>query len=212
MTVRREAGLFLLNEASAPLRIKIYRRGTVIFDASGVGRGVKVRPLDGLDQVDIVNESGSAIDIEAFICAGDVDVQIATGLQVTVDNTAANPVPVDIQTPVTLTATSVEVNNTTANAVPVITNFASTIANGAAVACTAVEAAIVAASATRRGLRIKNAGVNPVAIGGTGIAYATAAVIIQAGETWNEPEAPGAAWFAICDTGLTSTLHVQTLE
>lgn len=240
LQLRREAGLFLLNEASAPVRVKISRRGTVIFDASGIGRGVKVRPEGGLDQVDVVNESGAAVDIECFVCAGDVDVQIATGIQVTVDNSTANAVPVASATPlevtnpagqrlnvnvdggtVNVTATAVEINNSDANPVPMsqvagesfqVTPYQATaVTNGAAVAVTDTQVAVVALDGARRGVRIKNAGGNPVAIGGTGIAFATAAVVLQAGETWNENEAPGAAWFAICGAGLSSTLHIQTV-
>lgn len=58
---------------------------------------------------------------------------------------------------------------------------------------------------------IKNVGANPVAIGGAGLTFANAAVLGQTGETWNESEAAGAAWSAMCDAGLASTLNIQTI-
>ena len=89
--------------------------------------------------------------------------------------------------------------------------LAAAVANVAPVAVTAVAAALVAASATRRGLRLRNVGANPVALGGAGVTFAGAAVVIQPGETWNENEAPGAAWYVICDAALASTVNVQTI-
>lgn len=89
--------------------------------------------------------------------------------------------------------------------------LAATVTDRAQVAVTAAVGVLIAAGATRRGLRIKNAGANPVAIGGVTLAFATAAVVIQPGETWNENEAPGAAWYCICDTALASTLNIQDI-
>lgn len=57
----------------------------------------------------------------------------------------------------------------------------------------------------------QNAGTNPVAIGGATLAYATASVLIQLGQTWNENEAPGAVWYCVCDTALASTLNIQDI-
>ena len=79
------------------------------------------------------------------------------------------------------------------------------------VAVAAVVVVLVAVSTTRRGLRIKNAGAAAVAIGGATLAYATAAVLIQPSETWNENEAPGAAWWCVCDAAQASTLNVQEI-
>lgn len=157
-------------------------------------------------------------DVQLGVSDG-ASVKVPDGVLVT--NTDAEPVPV--RTPV---GAPLEVNfagtvapvlgdvtviNTTAEAIPVIENFASTVTNGAPVAVTDVAGVLIAASAARRGLRIKNVGANPVAIGGAGVVYANAAVLIQAGETWNENEAPGAAWYCICDTGLAATLNIQTI-
>lgn len=177
---------------------------TVQFFASfeplriGEQDGLQVSVPDG---VKITNE-----DINSL------PVKNAEGVPIEVANPTGQRLNVDIGGgTITVTADNVGINNTTANPIPVLANYAATVTNGAAASCTDIETAIVAASTSRRGLRIKNAGANPVAIGGTGIAYATAAVILQAGETWNENEAPGAAWYSICGAGLTSTLHIQTI-
>jgi hypothetical protein len=124
---------------------------------------------------------------------------------------------------------SIKVNNLDAEAVPVTKKTgaifmleqanevdtrpyqAQAVANVAPFAVTAAAAVLLAALLARRGIRIKNVGANPVALGGTGIVYANAAVLIQPGETWNENEAPGAAWYVICDAGLTLTLNIQTI-
>jgi hypothetical protein len=75
----------------------------------------------------------------------------------------------------------------------------------------AAAAVFLVASALRRGFRIKNVGANSVAIGGDGLNYANAVVLIQPGETWNENEALGAAWSCICGAGLASTINIQTI-
>nr|WP_314606065.1 hypothetical protein [uncultured Janthinobacterium sp.] len=122
-----------------------------------------------------------------------------------------------------------QIKNTDATAVPVVQKagaiftveqatevdtrdyLAATVENVAPVAVSAVAAVLLAASGTRRGARLKNAGDNAVAIGGANIVFATAAVLIQPGETWNENEAPGAAWYCICDAGLVSKINIQTI-
>lgn len=241
LSLRREAGLFLLNEAEAPLRVKLYRAGTAIFDASGVGRGVKVRPEGGFDQVEIINTGGVALYVEAFVCAGDVDVQIATGIEVTVDNEAANAVPVagpvtnaelraspvvvDVQG-ATLTASGVVLENTEADpAIVRLTDSGVMLENteaapaivrqrsGGTVTDTtaapgAVAAVFAAADDARRSLRIKNTGAVDVAVGGAGVAFATAAVVLMPGELWVESEGAGAAWYAVTESAAGS-LAVQ---
>lgn len=141
---------------------------------------------------------------------------------VVVTNAIGQPVPIYFPGGVVnLTASNVGVNNTDAEAIPIVQKIgamfavvayqAATVSNPAPIAVTAVAGALAAAASGRRGLRIKNAGANPVAIGGAGVVYATAAVIIQSGETWNENEAAPAAWYCICDAGMTSTLNIQTI-
>ncbi|MGK5049892.1 hypothetical protein ACQ4WP_29000 [Janthinobacterium sp. GB4P2] len=87
--------------------------------------------------------------------------------------------------------------------------LAASVSNGAPVAVSDVVGVLIAAQVTRRGLRLRNVGPNPVAIGAAGLTFANAAVVIQSGETWLEADAPGAAWYAICDAGLVTTINIQ---
>lgn len=221
LMVERESGLFLLNEASAPVTVKIYKRGTEIFHAIGVGRGVKVRPEGGFDKVAIVNVSASPVEVEAFICAGDVDVQIATGLQVTVDNASANPVPVMTPSGAPLAvafAGTVEpvlgvvtVDNNNDEAIPVQQQALSTIVDKAPVTVGTSVTALVS-DATLKRLRVRNShdsGV--VAIGGAGVTLVNGAIQLQPGDTFIEEDAAGAAWYAISDTENT-VVQVQGLK
>ena len=85
------------------------------------------------------------------------------------------------------------------------------MANPAPVVVTDTAGVLLAANAARRGVRFRNAGETAVAIGGAGISFAAASVVIQQGETWNENEAPGAAWYCICEAGLTSQINIQAI-
>ncbi|OHV95924.1 hypothetical protein AKG95_13670 [Janthinobacterium lividum] len=145
---------------------------------------------------------------------------------VTVDNTNAEAIPV-LQKPGEVF--EVHVNNVDGQALPVVQKaghvftveqatevdtrpyLAAVVNDRVPVAVAAAVGVLVTVSATRRGLRIKNAGAAAVAIGGATLAYATAAVLIQPGETWNENEAPGAAWWCVCDAAKASTLNVQEI-
>jgi hypothetical protein len=138
-----------------------------------------------------------------------------------ITNPDADPVPVNIINPVTLTASSVTV---TANGVavsdaapfpikspgtlPVQEQLPSAIANVAPVAVTAVIGALLALDATRRGFVARNAGDNAVAFVAAGGSYANAALVLQPGEIYREESVPGAAWFAICEAGVTSTVNL----
>ncbi len=146
---------------------------------------------------------------------------------VTIDNTDAEALPVKPQVGAVFENRIV---NTDAQAVPVTQKAghvfqveqasevdtrsykALTVTNVAPVAVTAVAGALTAGNPARRGLRVKNVGADVVALGGAGIVFANAVVLIQPGETWNESEAPGAVWYCICDAGLVSTLNIQSIS
>jgi hypothetical protein len=112
------------------------------------------------------------------------------------------------------TAPEIEIKNDVGNPVPVtgaVTSTAllpSVLTNVAPVACTAVIAALLAIDATRRLFRAYNVGPDPVALVAAAGTFANAAIYIQPGETWNEKDAPGAAWFAICDAAKTATVNL----
>lgn len=87
-----------------------------------------------------------------------------------------------------------------------------TLVDNIAVAVTAAGAAIVAANAARRALRFTNIGVDPVAIGFTGITWAKRCIVIQPGDTWNEERAANLAWAAICDATKTASVTTQEVR
>ncbi|AOI82556.1 hypothetical protein [Burkholderia cepacia] len=120
----------------------------------------------------------------------------------------------------TLTATNVGINNTTANPVPVQLHVsditvpvqvqppASTPADAGGVAIGTSGTVLIAANAARKGLRIRNAGAGQLAItAAAGTKFANAAVVIQPGDTYIERDAPQAAWYAVSDTGTTANLQ-----
>lgn len=227
------------SSAGAVLNVEIVKGQAESSRIARVGKGFKVTPATGFDgirittsadsQVDFVVTDGGidlAFDEDAQIIGNDdsqaIPVRTPTGEPlevlfagtvepvlgvVTVDNTDGEAIPVQPKTGVSFT-----VEQKAGTSFNVKTYLAAVVADHAPVAVLDVAAMVVDADLARRGLRIKNAGVNPVAIGGAGIDWAIAAVILQPGETWNENEAPGAAWYAVCDTGLTSTLNLQTIE
>lgn len=207
--------------AGVPCRLDIPGK-LILIDSTGVASGVDVELIkkgtpqtkmpmrkfafrlvadfDGVILTAPVNAS-----VAFFLSFDDVQIGVSDGSAVSVPagvaitNTVGNPVNVNFTgtvTPVLGSVTSI---------------LAATVNDRAQVAVTAARSVLVAVGATRRGLRIKNVGVNAVAIGGATLTYATAAVLIQAGETWNENEAPGAAWYCMCDVALASTLNIQDI-
>lgn len=153
----------------------------------------------------------------------------ASALHVTVDGTVT-------VSGATLTATNVGINNTTANPVPVqlhvsditvpvsapaaaplatLPNLAQTPATVAPVtlAASATGTVLLAADATRRAVRFYNAGANPVAITPDNTTtYANAAIVLNPGDFWNETEAPGAAWWASTGSAGGATVNLQTVK
>ena len=167
----------------------------------------------------VIFRSAVACTVTVFLTFTDVSLGFADGASVNVDgqvkitNDGASRVPVDIGGgTVNVTASGVTVGNTDATAVPVKQLMAAAVSDPAPVAVTAAATVILAALPARRGLRLRNAGVNAVAIGGALVTFAAAAVVIQPGETWAEGDAPGAAWYGICEAGLSSTLNIQTVQ
>lgn len=132
-----------------------------------------------------------------------------------ISNTAANPVPVSlVSEPGAPMAVNGTVNIGNALGAPVPT-LAQPIATGVtdaapvAVGTTNPSAALVAASGARKGFRVLNAGTGKLAItASAATTLANAALVLNPGDMWDETEAPGAAWFAISDTGTTANVQV----
>lgn len=198
--------VFLLDDIgdASNITVKLVKNGNERLISSGRKKAFKA--IMDFDSVVLV----SAVDtiVNFFISFDDVDIGIEDGARFTIINDDTNPVPV--RTPA---GEPLEVSFA-GTVEPVFGQLIlpDTVTNSAPVAVAAVAGAVVAASATRRGLRLRNVGDNPVAMGGAGVTYANAVVLIQPGEIWNENEAPGAAWYAICDAGKASTLNIQTVE
>lgn len=154
----------------------------------------------------------SAVDavVAVFLSTSDVQLGWADGAAVSIPagvkitNITAEAVPVEIVTPITLTATSVDVNNTNEAAIPTQSQKLTTITNFAPVSV-GVVAAVLVSDATQKRLRIRNAHATAtVAIGGLGVTLANAAIQLLPGDIWLETDAAGAAWYAISDTAATS--------
>lgn len=174
----------------------------------------------------------AAVDTIVRVFLSMEDVQLGVNkLEITNDDVSALPVrnvpgqplAVNFAGVVNPVLGVVTVDNTDAEAIPIVqkanhifkvdalTYQAQAVVNVAPVAVSAVASVFLAYLATRRGFRIRNTGENAIAIGGAGLTFANAAVLIQPGETWNENEAPAAAWSCICDAGFDSTINIQTI-
>ncbi|WP_246794586.1 hypothetical protein [Burkholderia perseverans] len=204
-----------------------------------VGAGAKLTPASGFTSVAITTTADS--NVAFIVTQGDIDiqlnqtaVQVANGsgnpVPVAIVSEPGAPFPVTVQgsvtvTGVTLTATNVGINNTTANPVPVLLQSsadtvsipvqvqppASAPADGAPVVVGTSGAALVAAAAGRRSLRVRNAGPGLLALtAAAGTTFASAAVVIQVGDTYIERDAPQAAWYAVSDTGTNA--NIQTVS
>jgi hypothetical protein len=104
----------------------------------------------------------------------------------------------------------IEIKNDAGNPLPATLTLAGALTDVAPVAATDVRVALLAASGTRRSFRVRNAGPDPVAIGGGAVTFADAVIVLQSGDVWIEDDAPGAAWSAICAAGKTASLKVLT--
>lgn len=104
----------------------------------------------------------------------------------------------------------VEVSNDLGNPLPVmaLATLAGTVTDTAAVAAADVAGVLLAASAARRSFRVRNAGPDPVAIGGAAVTFAAAVHILQVDDVWIEGDAPGAAWKCICAAGKTASVKI----
>jgi hypothetical protein len=130
-----------------------------------------------------------------------------------ITNPDADPVPVNIISPVTLEATAVELLQNAAvvgeaNPLRVREQRPAAITAVPPVAATDAIAALLAVDATRAGFLVRNVGNEEVALVPAAGTFAAAALVILPGDTYREESAPGAAWYVICAAGLASTVNV----
>jgi hypothetical protein len=209
----------------------------IVVDSIGAANGVDITPMlnNGtgrtmpnrrkgfkcwVDFDGLVLQSEVDTTVALFLSVNDVSLGFTEGAQVNVaggvsiTNDASARVPVDIAgSNIQVTATNVGISNTEATAVPVKQVKGATVVDRAPTNVSAVVVQALAADATRRAARIRNLGPETVALVGSNLTtFANAAVTINAGETWLEDDAPGAAWFVLCDAGNTAVLNIQEIK
>lgn len=188
--------------------------------------------------VEITNKLAASIPVTLTSSSNTTPIPVSLA-SIRVNNTEAQAIPVSFAGTVAPVLGVVTVDNTNAEAIPVLqkpgesfdvrpgvgatfpvslagespvrTYLAAAVTNAAAVNVTAAVGVLLAAAPARRSIRLRNVGASAIAIGANGLTFANAAVIIQPGETWIESDAPGAAWYCICDTGLSSQFNIQTV-
>lgn len=223
--------LILLDRTGAAdgIDIATIRNGTP--QTTMPGRKAAFRLVESYDGVTLTAPVDAVVGI--FLSFEDVQLGVADGAAVKVPDgvTITNdaPIPVLFGGTVAPVLGVVTVDNNNSEAIPVdqkagavftvrqdgeaaVRQYLCTaVANPEPVIVTDTVSVLLVANALRRGVRFRNAGETAVAIGGAGISFAVASVVIQQGETWNENEAPGAAWYCICEAGLTSKINIQTI-
>jgi hypothetical protein len=130
-------------------------------------------------------------------------VNVAGSVAITNDGTSR--VPVDLANgTVNVNAVNVGINNTDANPVPVRLQAMKTLVALAPKVYGPGAAAGLVNDATLLRLRVRNNSVaGLLAIGGADVTLANAAIILKPGEMWVEEDAAGAAWYACTDTAGT---------
>lgn len=141
----------------------------------------------------------SASDVSLGFTSGS-SVSISSG-QVTIANDAAHRVPVDIAGGnINVNAINVGINNTDANPVPVKTAALSTLVTKNAVAVGTGAGQIVLNDPSLKRAVFRNASpTQVVALGGADVTLANAAIVLSPGEAWLETEAAAATWYATAD-------------
>ena len=171
--------------------------------------------------VNITNGLANSIPVTLTSSSNTTPIPVSLA-SIRVSNTAAQPIPVNFAGTVAPVLGVVTIDNTNDEAIPVLQKPGAvfevrqtrptTVINSAPVDVADAAGLLLVASASRRGARIRNVGPNTVAIGASGIVFDDAAVLINPGETWNEDEAPGAAWYAICQDGESARINIQEIN
>ena len=171
--------------------------------------------------VAITNSLANSIPVTLTSSSNTTPIPVSLS-SIRINNTAAQAIPVNFAGTVAPVLGVVTVDNTNAEAIPVLqkpgTVFevrqakVGAVVNSPPVIVTDVAGQLLVASAARRGARMRNIGPNTVAIGAVGVVFDDAAVLINPGETWNEDEAPGAEWYAICQSGEAARINIQEIN
>lgn len=207
------------SQAGAVLDIT-FHNGNGTQGVSGVGKGFKASPVGGFDTITFKAAADGVV--EFIITDGEVSAQFDDASTL-IGNDDGQAIPirlpdgqrllVDLEAgTVNVNATNVGINNDDTKPVPTKQKLAGIVTPYNPVNINAAGVLLFAQDLSRRGLRIRNVGANAVAIGGEGVTFDHATDIIQPGETWNENEAPGAEWHAICAAGMASTINLSVVS
>lgn len=184
---------------AASISLTLRRGTTIVEEVTTATRGLSLGQEAGFDAIEVT----ASVACSVQILVSDARITIDTIAGATVNVAALTPLPVtnDRGSP----GTPVYVSGITYTDAP-----ATSVVDGAAVAMSAVVAAIVTANTNRKALRITNLdAINPVAIGSTTITWAKRCIVLQPGDTWVEERGANLAWSGICNTGLTASLTAQ---
>ncbi|MEC4722940.1 hypothetical protein RY831_27655 [Noviherbaspirillum sp. CPCC 100848] len=165
---------FRLVACPLPVDVKFFRANQEIASAVQMDTGFYLKPAGGFDRIEVVSAQAQTIKIMVLDGDGGYD-------RFNVDVTSA------------LQAIAVNISG----AAEMTVKQAATINNIAPVAVGTAQTLLVAADATRRGLRFTNNGSSVVYIGGNGVTVANGAIAIGAGQTWIEDQAAPGAWYGI---------------
>jgi len=163
---------FQVFESYAPIDVRFFHAGRVVYVAEQMDAGFYVTPDGGFDRVEIVSATQQAIK---------VGISDGTG--------GTNRMTGDVAATI---------------------RGASAVLNKPILSVGAAETPLVAARADRVAFRVLNSGATNIAIGGPGLTYAGAVLVLAAGDIWQEETAPGAAWVALGDAA-GGVLKVQEL-
>lgn len=181
------ASYFRLLATTAPVRVTLLRAAASTGEvATDVEAGYYALPEHGFDRIEIYSAAAQTVKFAVTSGRGGYDRTVGS---------------VDV-----INTPNVNVVNTP----NVKSVLATTITDTAAVSVGVAATALVAADATRRGLRVRNNGTADVFLGGAGVTTANGCIRLVPGALWVEDEAPGAAWFGISGTA-GQDVRVQVL-
>lgn len=198
--------LFMIDSISvATCEVRIVIPGRNDEQLDSVTRGFKAKMSEGhFSEVFLRTTADASIGI--VISDNEVDINFGEGATVTA--TISGPLPLPVQTaqgdgPGNPLYTS----NVAAADIP-----AASSPDNAAVACSAVIAAILAADADRRQIIFTNLGPDPVTLGSAGMTWAKRCIVLNINDSYLDDRAANLAWYGICDAGKTASVTTKTVK
>jgi hypothetical protein len=173
-----------------------------------VGKGFKAAPLGGFDSIRLTASAAGTVDF--VVTDGEVNAQFDDANTV-IGNDDSQPVPVRLPEGqrlavdigggnVEVTATNVGILSADDNPVKVQRAALSELVDHAPATIAAGAAQLLVDEPTFKRLIIRNASASAVvALGGSAVTIANAAIRLGPGDTFIEDDAAGAAWYAVAD-------------